>query len=142
MKTTIFKNLLIAMACVLGFNFLVVPHAYAADPICDNANISAEIKAANGCPGTSAPKLEITVTNILNAIIAVLGIVAVIFVIVGGVQYMTSTGDAGKVQKAKNTILYALIGLAICALSFAIVNWTIGTISGRSAPAAEETEEP
>ena len=56
---------------------------------------------------------------------------------------MTSTGDAGKVKKAKDTILYALIGLIICVLSFAIVNWTIKNVIGgqRSAPATEETED-
>ena len=42
---------------------------------------------------------------------------------------MTSTGDAGKVKQAKDTILYAVIGLIICALAFAIVNWTIGILN-------------
>jgi len=43
---------------------------------------------------------------------------------------MTSAGDAGKVAKAKSTILYATIGLAVCVLAFAIVNWAIGAIAG------------
>lgn len=65
---------------------------------------------------------------ILNAIIGVLGIVAVVVIIIGGVGYMTSGGDAGKVKKSKDTILYGLIGLIIVALSFAIVNFVIGNI--------------
>ncbi len=69
-----------------------------------------------------------SVTGILNAVIAVLGIVAVIVIIIGGVSYMTSSGDAGKVKKAKDTILYGVIGLVIVALSFAIVNFVIGNI--------------
>ena len=69
-----------------------------------------------------------SVTGIINAVIAVLGIVAVIVIIIGGVTYMTSSGDAGKVKKAKDTILYGVIGLVIVALSFAIVNFVIGNI--------------
>ena len=68
------------------------------------------------------------VTNILNFIIGALGILAVVVIILGGVQYMTSSGDAGKVKKAKDTILYGVIGLIIVALAFAIVNFVIGSV--------------
>ena len=74
--------------------------------------------------------LEDKIIGILNAVIAVLGIVAVIVIIMGGIGYMTSSGDAGKVKKAKDTILYGVIGLVIVALSFAIVNFVIGNIIG------------
>ena len=71
-----------------------------------------------------------TVTGIINAIILVLGLACVIIVIVGGIGYMTSTGDAGKVKKAKDTILYGIIGLVICVLAYAIVNFVIVNILG------------
>ena len=60
--------------------------------------------------------------------IAVSGIVAAIFVVYGGVTYMTSAGDPSKVQKAKQTLIYALIGLGIVALSAAISNFAFNTI--------------
>ena len=72
--------------------------------------------------------LKGNVTSILNGVIAVLGLAAVIIIIVGGIQYMTSSGDAPKVKKAKDTILYGVIGLIICVLSFAIVNFVISNI--------------
>ena len=68
--------------------------------------------------------------GILNAIIGVLALVAVVVMIVGGISYMTSSGDAGKVKKAKDTILYGLIGLVVCVLAFAIVNFVISQIIG------------
>ncbi len=68
------------------------------------------------------------VTGIINAVIAVLGIACVVVLIIGGVNYMTSSGDTGKVKKAKDTILYAIIGLVICVLAFAIVNFVISNI--------------
>ncbi len=70
------------------------------------------------------------VSGIISAIIGVLGLVCVVVMIIGGINYMTSAGDTGKVKTAKNTILYGLIGLVICALAFAIVNWVIGGILG------------
>ena len=77
-----------------------------------------------------AEALKSNIVTILNAIIGVLGIVAVVVIIIGGVGYMTSSGDAGKVKKAKDTILYGLIGLIIVALSFAIVNFVISNVIG------------
>jgi TRAP-type C4-dicarboxylate transport system permease small subunit len=73
-------------------------------------------------------QLSTVVINIINAIIGVLGLVAVIVIILGGVQYMTSSGDAAKVKKAKDTILYGVIGLIVCVLAFAIVNFVIANI--------------
>ena len=74
--------------------------------------------------------LDQSIINIINAVIGVLGLVAVVVIILGGVQYMTSTGDAGKVKKAKDTILYGVIGLVICILAFAIVNFVITNFVG------------
>ena len=72
--------------------------------------------------------LEANVINIINGVIAVLGLICVVVIILGGVQYMTSSGDSGKVKKAKDTILYGIIGLVICVLAFAIVNFIIANI--------------
>ena len=78
--------------------------------------------------GDGQNTLTTDITNIINVVIGVLGLVCVIVMIIGGVNYMTSNGDAGKVKKGKDTILYGVIGLVICALAFAIVNWVIGGI--------------
>jgi len=74
-------------------------------------------------------KLEDTVKNIINAVLYVVGILAVVMVIIGGVKYTTSGGDQSAVTSAKNTILYGIIGLVIAILAYAIVNFVIGRIS-------------
>lgn len=101
----------------------------ATDDVCDNSGVSQIVKDAAGCDKKKSAKLESTTTVIINSIISVLGIVAVIMIVIGGIQFMTSTGDGTKVAKAKKTIIYAAVGLAICALSFVIVNWVIGVIN-------------
>ena len=82
-------------------------------------------------PGDKQNTLVDNVTNIINGIIAVLGLVCVVVMIIGGVNYMISSGDAAKVKKAKDTILYGLIGLVVCVLSFALVNFVIKNIIGQ-----------
>ena len=68
------------------------------------------------------------IINILNGVIGLLAVVCVIVIVTGGVEYMTSSGDAGKVKKAKDTILYAIIGLVVCALAATIVNFIIAKL--------------
>ena len=75
--------------------------------------------------GSKQDTLANNITNILNAVIGILGLVCVVVMIIGGINYMTSAGDAGKVKKGKDTILYGLIGLVVCVLAFALVNWVI-----------------
>lgn len=62
---------------------------------------------------------------IINVVIGVIGFVAVAFIIFGGIQYTTSAGDPGKVKKAKDTILYGIIGLIVSMLAYAIVNFVL-----------------
>ena len=73
------------------------------------------------------------IINIINGVIVTLGLVCVIVVVVGGINYMTSSGDPGKVKKAKDTILYAIIGLIVCVLAFAIVNFVIANLNNSQA---------
>lgn len=75
--------------------------------------------------------LQGNVIAILNAVIGVLSFVCVVVIIIGGVTYMTSSGDTTKVKKAKDTILYGVIGLVVCVLAFAIVNFVISNILGQ-----------
>ena len=87
------------------------------------------LQPVNGGNGT---ELTSNVTTILNAVIGILGLVCVVVMIIGGVNYMTSAGDAQKVKKGKDTILYGLIGLVVCVLAFALVNWVIAGVLGNS----------
>ena len=66
--------------------------------------------------------------NIINGVLYVVGILAVVMVIIGGVKYTTSGGDSAAVTSAKNTILYGIIGLVIAILAYAIVNFVIGKL--------------
>ncbi|MFZ2545318.1 MAG: pilin [Candidatus Saccharimonadales bacterium] len=64
--------------------------------------------------------------NVVNTILFVLGMVAVIMIVIGGIRYTTSNGEAGSIKGAKDTILYAVVGLVVAILSYAIVNFVLG----------------
>lgn len=131
MKKIFPKTALLAIVSILSLGALTFSPVLATSTICDQcgkegSTVPAEVCAANGCSDSgSINTFESSLTNILNGVIGTMGIVAVIFIVIGGINYVTSTGDSSKVKKAKDTILYALIGLVICALAFAIVNWVI-----------------
>ena len=74
--------------------------------------------------------LNSTITLIINGIIFVIGIVAVVMIILGGITYATSQGDPGKVKKGKDTILYGIIGLVVALLAYAIVTFVLGALKG------------
>jgi len=87
-------------------------------------------KGVNDATGSSPSDdaLANTLQPIIVAVIFVMGIVAVVMIILGGIQYTTSQGDSGKVKKAKDTIMYGIIGLVVAILAFAIVNFVLGSV--------------
>lgn len=77
-------------------------------------------------PLCSKTDLWTYVIKITNTMMIVLGALSVIMIIYGGIQYVLSAGDAKKVESAKNTILYSVIGLIVAILAGAIVNFVTG----------------
>jgi multisubunit Na+/H+ antiporter MnhB subunit len=61
-----------------------------------------------------------------------IGAVSVIMLIIGGIRYTISQGDSSAVTSAKNTILYAIIGIIVALLAYAIVNFVLGSFTGGS----------
>jgi amino acid transporter len=69
--------------------------------------------------------LDTFIANIINILLFVIGAVAVIMIIIGGIRYVTSNGDQAQVKGAKDTILYSIIGLVVAILAYAIVNFVV-----------------
>ncbi len=110
-------------------------HAFAAeentttDIVTDDIHKSAVQKGVDlmhveGMP-TQLVGTDGTLSNIVNSVLYVAGIIAVVMLIIGGIRFMVSRGDKDKVQKAKNTVIYAIIGLVLVIFSYAIVNFIV-----------------
>ena len=65
--------------------------------------------------------------QISSVLLFIVGAIAVIMIVIGGLRYVVSGGDAAQVQAAKNTILYALVGIIVAILAYAAVNFVISS---------------
>ncbi len=128
MKTTSFNRELLRDVLIFGgvltllvvlWNFLGIPGAEAA--LIDPSDSPSNIQEATGGEG-SFRRLGNT---IINFFLYFLGFLAVAMVIYGGILYVTSGGEEGQTEKAKKVLLYAIVGIIVILLSFAIVNTVI-----------------
>lgn len=123
------KKLLIAIfSCalmVLGVSAPVFADEY--NPVCaEDSGVDAELRAQAGC--TETRELTSVAATVINIAIFFIAIVAVIVIILGGVQFATSLGDPTKTTQGRNMLLYGVIGLAVAVLAWTIVNFVIGAI--------------
>ncbi len=96
------------------------------DQACEGATISS---GGGACDATAGNKLNNVIRSMINILSVIVGIVAVVMIIVGGVKFITSSGDTAKVTSARNTILYAVIGLVIVAFAQIIVRFVLSKAS-------------
>lgn len=87
------------------------------------------IDAVSGGSACNNADLPGKVGGIIDTLFLVAGSIAVIIMIVGGIRYITSTGNATRIQQAKDTILYAIVGLIVVIVARAIVGFVIQNVS-------------
>ena len=73
-----------------------------------------------------------TFRTLTNVMLYLIGAISVIMLIIGGLRYVVSGGDSSAVQAAKNTILYAVVGIIVAILAYAVVSFVISSFSGAS----------
>ena len=66
------------------------------------------------------------VTTVINTMLFIVGILSVIMIIYAGIRYVTAHSDKGQVEGAKNTLIYAIVGLIVSIVAYALVNWVVG----------------
>lgn len=127
-----FQSLLLVPAIVLGVSLLVpAGTATAADSACPtDGGVSTGLTGGAACAKGAGQQANLfgstgVFTTIVNVLLFIIGAVAVIMLIIGGIRYVVSGGDSGAVTSAKNTILYAVIGIIVAILAYAIVNFVL-----------------
>ena len=128
-----FKNLIMTLATLtlvaLPIAVPVVAYADIPSDLCTGANL--QTTSGSSCTNSdSTGKLDSILTTVVQIFSLVVGVVAVIMIIIGGLKYITSGGDSGNISSAKNTIIYAIIGLIIVALAQVIVHFVLNKVSG------------
>lgn len=134
MKTRI-KRILASFALAVGLATpLAMPSLASAEVsiennLCDGASlqIDGDCDAATNEEGKN--RINGILEDVINIFSLVVGIISVIMIIIGGLKYITSGGDSGNVTGAKNTILYAIVGLVVVALAQFIVKFVLNRVA-------------
>ena len=117
---------------IIGIFFGITAVGVAVSPVVSAVDIYQACKPGDTsvvCQAKNETGAEDLVKNIINILLTVASVVAVIMIIVGGIRYATSNGDSNQVTAAKNTIMYAVIGLVIAIFAYAIVNFVFVQIT-------------
>ena len=75
--------------------------------------------------GRGAASFTNLLESIINILLFIIGAIAVIMIIIGGIKYTTSNGDQAQVTSAKNTIMYSVVGLVVAIMAYSIVNFVV-----------------
>lgn len=133
------KRILLSIALLFvgafSINFLTPAFASAAastaqGDICAGVN-GKQVTAADGTISCSTGGLTLdkVIKAVLDILSWIIGVVAVVMVIISGFKYVTSGGDSNAVSSAKNTLIYALIGIAIVSLAQFLVHFVLNNIT-------------
>lgn len=79
------------------------------------------------------PRVELTnnvLGDVMSSVFVFIGALAVLFMLVGAARFVTANGEPGKISQAKNTLIYAVVGIIVSALGFTIVQFVIGRLTG------------
>jgi hypothetical protein len=115
------QKMLILIAVVASFFAVATPLAgaqSARDAVCRGVTT-----AGGTC--TDDRGIDRVIDFVIDTLSVIVGIASVIFIIIGGFKYVTSAGDSSNVQSAKNTILYAIVGLVVVALAQTITGFVL-----------------
>ncbi len=115
------QRLLASAGLSVGYLLLYSTRVYSA---CDITN--GVQQGADCAKGTNVPtSLDVQIQNITNFLLMAIGAIAVIMIIIGGIRYAVSGGDENGTRAAKDTILFAVIGLVVALLAYAIVSFVL-----------------
>jgi len=127
------QSILLVSAVALSFGLFAPITANAATLACNDDPKSGITGGAGCAQGANTPGELFAsggiFTTIVNILLYIIGAIAVIMLIIGGIRYVTSGGNAASVTAAKNTILYAIIGIIVALLAYAIVNFVLTSLT-------------
>lgn len=134
------KGALVVQSLVLAFGFgaasiatLALPSTALAGNTC-SPNLTNPLQSGADCSHANGTSNNLFATNgvfqtVANTLIFLVGAVSVVFLIIGGLRYVISNGDSKQVEAAKNTILYAIIGIVVAVIAFALVQFVINALA-------------
>lgn len=125
-KTARILTLALAMIGLMSLTPAAATYAAPAEEIQKGVNsVGGGERICEDAEGNPASCLGEDIKTVVNILLYILGAIAVVMIVIGGVRYVTSNGESSNTKAAKDTILYAVIGLIVAIMAYAIVNFVI-----------------
>jgi len=87
------------------------------------------VSGGAGCATAQGqPTVDTLIKSVLKILSWVVGVISIIMIIIAGFFYVTSNGDTNKIGTAKNTLIYAIVGIVVVAFAQAIVQFVLGRV--------------
>lgn len=115
------RNIILSALVVIGLGTAAVALPAGAVNVFGGCSGSTDSAVCKGTASQAQPFFK----TVINTLLFIVGALAVIMIIIGGLRFVLAGGDSGAVAGAKNTVLYSVIGLVVAILAFAIVNWVV-----------------
>ena len=132
-QTLIFMPLVIVLSLIAAMYITT----FDVSAVCSTSNLSissgADCARGNEQPADLFGGENSIFSRVTNVLLFLIGAVAVIMLIIGGIRYVISGGDQAQVTGAKNTILYAIVGIVVAFLAYAAVNFVTQALAGTNA---------
>jgi beta-lactamase regulating signal transducer with metallopeptidase domain len=96
--------------------------------LCQGSNLDLTA-AGSSCPTNTGTNVTDVIKKIINILSVLIGAIAVVMIIIGGFRYVTSAGNPEGTKGARNTILYAIVGLVVVALAQIIVHFVLNSVT-------------
>ena len=109
------------------FTFMMPTNAFAATPFGACKNVVSGNTAV--CSGDAKDAKEIA-KNIISVLLWIVGMASITVIIYSGITFVTSAGNPSQIARAKTMLLYAVVGLVVSILAYAIVNFIVGSAGG------------
>lgn len=133
------KSLIILATILAGMFGILVSRNVSATTVFDGNGMPVNSGSGNSAAQQARAGVKSTGTNsntdmkgviktVVSVMMFILGALAVIMIIYSGIQYVISVGDSGKIQKAKNTLIYSIVGLVVAMFAYAIVNFVLDNL--------------
>ena len=120
------KTILVALVTIGLLSPLAVvggPVSYAA--VCSGSAADCAKTGVGATSDGTEVSVDQAAKTIVNVLLFIIGVVSVIMIVIGGLKYVTSNGNSNQVESAKNTILYAVMGLVVAIAAYAIVDLVV-----------------
>lgn len=121
---------------ILGITGAMTLSPVFAAPDCKSTNLTTKEQTqcgvtgvGGGESGNSGNNVVKVIKNVINILLFLVSMIAVLMIVIAGFRFVTSNGDSNTVSSAKNAIIYAVIGIVIAVMAYAIVNFVLDNLT-------------